>query len=156
MIACLGWGSLVWDPRSLPIKSQWFEDGPTVKVDFLSMLDDGRMTLMLDARATTVHALRAITAVDDLREAMMSLAHREKTFRANDPIRHIGSWTIAGSAPVLIEVEVHTHLQHVGRHRWGDVMQLYGHGLDVTLPSVRSLQDLLQNELDQLIVAKIS
>jgi hypothetical protein len=31
-IAGLGWSSLVWDPRDLPVQRQWFTDGPFVQV----------------------------------------------------------------------------------------------------------------------------
>jgi len=28
MIVCLGWGSLIWDHRDLPIGGGWRNDGP--------------------------------------------------------------------------------------------------------------------------------
>ena len=33
-IACLGWGSVIWDPRALPIQREWFKDGPFAPVEF--------------------------------------------------------------------------------------------------------------------------
>lgn len=33
-IAIIGWGSLVWDPRDLPIESPWHDDGPELPIEF--------------------------------------------------------------------------------------------------------------------------
>jgi hypothetical protein len=43
-IACVGWGSLVWDPRDLPVKGAWRPDGPRLPIEFARQSDNGRLT----------------------------------------------------------------------------------------------------------------
>ena len=101
-IACLGWGSLVWDPRELPIQRKWFEDGPFIKADFLRRSDDGRITLVLDESAGVVRSLWALMAVADLLAAKEALARREGTWKKTDPSRAIGSWDRGDPASTLV------------------------------------------------------
>lgn len=100
-IACLGWGSLIWDPRSLPIRSEWFKDGPFAPVEFTRWSFDGRMTLVIDPRATPRRLLWAHMLPVDLSVARESLRDRERIPQA-DCASRIGSWQLGGAAPVHI------------------------------------------------------
>lgn len=101
VIACLGWGSLIWDPRELPIRRHWFEDGPLIRVEFSRRSRDGRITLALTPGARPVRALWAIMDRDSLDEAREALGQREgisPEFRAD----HVGSWSEREPTPDLI------------------------------------------------------
>jgi hypothetical protein len=100
-IACLGWGSLVWDPRELPIRREWFKDGPFAPVEFTRLSSDGRMTLVIDPKATPLRILWAHMFPIDLNDAREALRKREDV-RAKDWSRLIGSWQFGEPDPVNI------------------------------------------------------
>lgn len=94
-IACLGWGSLVWDPRDLPIHREWFGDGPLVRAEFLRESRDKRITLVLHESVSQVRSLWALMTVASLAEARAKLAAREgiKDTRIN---QDTGAWSLGG------------------------------------------------------------
>lgn len=101
MIACLGWGSLIWDPRELPIHRHWFTDGPLLKVEFLRQSKDNRITLVLHSSAEPVRSLWALMSIQGLDEAKKALACRERI--SDDKINeHIGSWSTGEPDPECI------------------------------------------------------
>jgi len=78
-IACLAWGSLVWDPRNLKINSPWFKDGPPVQVEFARQSGGGRLTLVLGPQFLAVQSLWAWMGPSVLSDAIESLRSREGT-----------------------------------------------------------------------------
>jgi hypothetical protein len=94
-IAVVGWGSLIWDPRQLPLGSSWHPDGPWLPVEFARVSRDGRLTLSLRHGAADVQALWAVMSCGTLDEARRDLARRERT----DPDQ-IGSLDCSGDARV--------------------------------------------------------
>lgn len=80
-IACLGWGSLIWNPGELKIQRKWFQDGPILPVEFTRVSRDGRMTLVIDKNKDTrpVRVLWSLMNANDLEEAKESLGDREDT-----------------------------------------------------------------------------
>lgn len=96
-IACLGWGSLIWDPRELPIQRQWFQDGPPVPVEFLRRSMDDRITLVLHESAAPVRSLWAIMDSHDIGVARKALCDREGT-----SLKWIHVWKPGMDTPKLI------------------------------------------------------
>lgn len=91
-IACLGWGSLVWNPRELPILRGWFEDGPLLPVEFARESSRQRITLVLVPGVRPVRSLWALMSVDDVTDAREALRSRERIPRKNLE-KDIGFWT---------------------------------------------------------------
>jgi len=87
-IGCLGWGSLIWDPRELPIQNRWFQDGPLLPIEFTRLSADDRITLVLTPGMATVKSLWTLMTVNDLNVAKEALANRERT-----RLEYIGKWS---------------------------------------------------------------
>jgi hypothetical protein len=75
----VGWGSLIWDPRELPLRSPWQPDGPALPVEFTRVAADGRLTLGLRNGVVDVQTLWALMSDGELEVARAQLAQRERT-----------------------------------------------------------------------------
>lgn len=96
---CLSWlGSLIWDPKELPIQRQWFDDGPFIKVEFARQSNDDRITLVIEETATPVRTLWAVMDTNNLQDAREALRQRE-----GKPISaHIAHWKTGENTPATI------------------------------------------------------
>lgn len=97
-VACLGWGSLIWDPRELPLSSPWFEDGPLIRVEFARQSDNGRMTLVIVPTGPLVRCLWSFMKTDDVETAHRQLMLREGTQVA----RNVSTWVSGCAEPTEI------------------------------------------------------
>lgn len=97
-IACLGWGSLVWDARELPIRRGWFNNGPLAPVEFLRQSKDGRITLVIAEGVQHVRVLWALMDATNIEEGRRALGAREGIPERNYS-KHIGAWQPSDGAP---------------------------------------------------------
>ena len=90
-IACLGWGSLIWDPGTLPICRYWFDDGPLVPVEFARRSQGERITLVIVRDAGPVRVLWTLMDAQEQQDACEQLRRRESigTRNVNE---HVGRW----------------------------------------------------------------
>jgi len=77
-IAILGWGSLIWQPRDLPIEGTFQAGGPTLPIEFCRISSSARLTLVIDEwHGVPVRAYVAKSEKTDLHSAMEDLRIRE-------------------------------------------------------------------------------
>ncbi|MGO2357359.1 MAG: hypothetical protein ACTH6S_04015 [Mesonia sp.] len=92
-IAILGWGSLVWNPKSLQYNQEigWQKNGPMLPLEFSRISNDFRLTLVLEPTAKLVQSLYAISTNTTIDEAVLNLAVREGSARS--AIGYYGKYT---------------------------------------------------------------
>lgn len=141
-IACLGWGSLYWNPGDLPLRSEWHLDGPPIRVEFIrqSGNEHGRITLVIHPPADVVTSLWAEMDSEDPDAAKELLRQRE-----GRPHRHhIGLWRAErpepGSLPGLSEW---ASAQKVDAVIWTDLPPKF-QGEEGRIPSVDEVVAYLQ------------
>src|SRR6266542_38670 len=107
MIACLGWGSLIWDARGLPIQARWFEDGPFLPIEFARQSSDGRLTLVIVPGTSPVRSLWASFSVETVDEAREALRQREGIPEPHAKT-HISDWVPSSGSRNSITAEIGT------------------------------------------------
>lgn len=77
VIVCIGWGSLIWCQKTLPVLGAWRIDGPELPVEFARESRDKRITLVVCEAAPPVTVLWSELNVPSLDQARNALAERE-------------------------------------------------------------------------------
>jgi len=77
-IACLAWGSLLWDPRTLPRTGDFRIDGPLIPIEFSRVSLDGRVTLIIDSKARELQTYWVRLDAGSMEGATRALGIREK------------------------------------------------------------------------------
>lgn len=78
VIACLGWGSLIWKPGDLPVTGDWFTDGPMFPIEFSRPSDGGELATVICMNAPPCRVLWARLDVHSIGEACEALRKREQ------------------------------------------------------------------------------
>ncbi|WP_150685248.1 serine hydrolase [Pandoraea iniqua] len=97
-LACLGWGSLIWDAGKFTVRKGWFDDGPFVPVEFLRQSKDGRITLVVNSGGLAVPVLWALMEAKNIEDACHALGEREGIPEKNRSA-HVGTWQRHDHAP---------------------------------------------------------
>lgn len=78
-IACIAWGSLLWEPGPLKLASAWMPDGPRLPLEFVRDSDDSEeLALVLHEAAPPLPTYWARLDAGSLDEAREMLRQREK------------------------------------------------------------------------------
>lgn len=76
-IACIGWGSLIWEPRDLPTIGDSHSYAPSLPVEFARQSADDRITLVIAESDHRVATLWAELNVETVAQAVKVLKARE-------------------------------------------------------------------------------
>ncbi len=84
-IAIIGWGSLIWCPGALRIKSRWRREGPRLPIEYARISADGRLTLVIheanveQKKSDDVQAYWAVSSCEATKDAIENLRQGEHT-----------------------------------------------------------------------------
>jgi hypothetical protein len=105
-IAVIGWGSLIWCPGCLRIRSRWCSDGPKLPIEFARISGDGRLTLVIHAGSPEQptpeqQTYWALSEYENMKAARKNLKSREGT-----AFEHIHSLTASGQCLGTVDSEI--------------------------------------------------
>ncbi|MFA2530171.1 hypothetical protein [Pseudomonas chlororaphis] len=142
-IICLGWGSLVWEPRNFSTQGQWFEDGPLIPAEFARQSQDGRITLVLIENWPLVPSLWGLMESTDIASAVEALRSREGIPKKNVE-KHVCRWSVSQPSPALIPGLSEWAGAHDADHVIWTGLPSKFNGVETT-PSVEQVLEYLEN-----------
>jgi hypothetical protein len=86
-IAILGWGSLIWCPGGLRVRTRWYADGPWLPIEFARISQDDRLTLVIQPGSAEQSTYWAFSEFTELKNARQNLKIRERT--KSEDIHHV-------------------------------------------------------------------
>lgn len=105
-IAVIGWGSLIWCPGCLRIKSRWSADGPALPIEFARISNDKRLTLVIHSGSPDQRTYWALSEFHDLKAARKNLQAREDTSS-----KHIQSLTACGLEEGVVDPKISARIR---------------------------------------------
>jgi hypothetical protein len=108
-IAVIGWGSLIWDKKTLNIQGGWDTKGPILPIEFSRISRDSRVTLIIDEAARPVTTLWSMSKHKTLTDAKENLRKREDTTP-----RSIHSIRLTDTPTTIIQQEIQKWLPQHG------------------------------------------
>ncbi len=106
-IAIIGWGSLIWCPGCLRIKSNWHSDGPLLPIEFARISNDQRLTLVIHPGSPDQRTYWALSEFETLKDARANLGDREGT----QNLKNIHSLTTTGKQLGEIDGQIFTKIR---------------------------------------------
>jgi len=117
-IAVVGWGSLIWCPGNLRVRTRWRSDGPLLPIEFARISQDDRLTLVIHPDAPDQPTYWALSEFTTLKDARDNLKSREKS-KTSD-IHHVlrDGTASAEASPGVVEritqwIEQHADVEAV-------------------------------------------
>lgn len=115
-IAVVGWGSLIWCPGSLRIKTRWRRDGPRLPIEFARISKDGRLTLIIHPASEDQTTYWALSEFTTLGQARRNLSERENARFSDIHFLLRNGQAAATSLPEVIERMRNWLAQHTELH----------------------------------------
>jgi hypothetical protein len=101
-IAVIGWGSLIWDPRSLKLASKWRHGGPRLRVEYSRISSGHRITLVIHKRVPLQPTQWVISALNTLQEVRIDLQQREGVHFSTSICTFSRNGQCEGEVPILV------------------------------------------------------